>query len=41
MGFDLMEAVEVKHRYNLTRDYVSEGRQLHTRRPADSGEPDA
>jgi len=28
-GFDLLEAVEIKHRYNLTRDYVAEGRQLH------------
>jgi NTP pyrophosphatase (non-canonical NTP hydrolase) len=30
-GFDLLEAVEVKHRFNLTRDYVAEGRQLHAR----------
>ena len=30
-GFDLMEAVELKHKYNLTRDYVAEGRQLHSR----------
>lgn len=29
MGFDLMAAVEMKHRYNLTRDYQAEGRQLH------------
>lgn len=28
-GFDLMAALEEKHRYNLTRDYVAEGRQLH------------
>lgn len=28
-GFDLMEAVWIKHRYNLTRNYVAEGRQLH------------
>lgn len=28
-GFDLLEAVETKHRYNLTRNYVGEGRQLH------------
>lgn len=28
-GFDLLAAVEAKHRYNLTRDYVAEGRQLH------------
>jgi hypothetical protein len=37
MGFDLLEAVEVKHRFNLTRDYMAEGRQLHDAavRPAD------
>ncbi len=28
-GFDLLAAVEQKHRYNLGRDYVAEGRQLH------------
>lgn len=28
-GFDLWEAVRTKHEYNLTRDYVREGRQLH------------
>lgn len=28
-GFDLFNAVEIKHRYNLTRDYMAEGRQLH------------
>lgn len=28
-GFDLFAAVEQKHQYNLTRNYVEEGRQLH------------
>lgn len=28
-GFDLFAAVEQKHQYNLTRNYVTEGRQLH------------
>lgn len=28
-GFDLWEAVQIKHEYNLTRDYMNEGRQLH------------
>lgn len=28
-GFDLMAAVEQKHRYNLTRSYEAEGRRLH------------
>lgn len=28
-GFDLLEAVEVKHAYNLTRSYALEGRRLH------------
>lgn len=28
-GFDLLDAVEVKHRWNLTRDYQAEGRTLH------------
>ena len=28
-GFDLLAAVELKHRYNLTRDYQALGRQLH------------
>lgn len=28
-GFDMMEAIEIKHRYNMVRDYVAEGRQLH------------
>jgi hypothetical protein len=27
-GFDLLEVIEIKHRYNLTRSYVDEGRQL-------------
>ncbi|GAC1391349.1 MAG: hypothetical protein NVSMB46_03540 [Candidatus Saccharimonadales bacterium] len=27
--FDLFNEVEIKHRYNLTRNYVTEGRQLH------------
>lgn len=30
-GFDLLAAVELKHRFNLTRDYAAEGRQLHAR----------
>ncbi len=28
-GFDLLEAIEMKHSYNLTRSYLDEGRQLH------------
>lgn len=28
-GFDLFAAVEQKHQYNLTRNYIKEGRQLH------------
>lgn len=28
-GVDLFEAVEIKRRFNATRDYVKEGRQLH------------
>lgn len=28
-GFDLFAAVEQKHQFNLTRNYVKEGRQLH------------
>lgn len=28
-GFDLFAAVEEKHRFNLTRNYMTEGRQLH------------
>lgn len=28
-GFDLLEAVDRKHRFNLGRNYVDEGRQLH------------
>lgn len=28
-GFDLLEAVEIKHRFNLTRSYQAEGRRLH------------
>lgn len=28
-GFDLLEAVEEKHRYNLRRSYAAEGRRLH------------
>lgn len=28
-GFDLFAAVEQKHQFNLTRNYVREGRQLH------------
>lgn len=28
-GFDLFAAVDEKHRYNLTRSYAREGRQLH------------
>ena len=28
-GFDLLDAVEQKHRYNLGRRYADEGRQLH------------
>lgn len=30
-GFDLFAAVEAKHRFNLGRDYVAEGRQLHAK----------
>lgn len=28
-GFDLLEAVERKHQFNLKRNYMAEGRQLH------------
>lgn len=28
-GFDLLEAVERKHQFNLKRNYIAEGRQLH------------
>ena len=28
-GFDLLEAVERKHAFNLTRSYAAEGRRLH------------
>jgi hypothetical protein len=28
-GFDLWEAVAIKHRWNLARSYPGEGRQLH------------
>lgn len=28
-GFDLLAAVEQKHQFNLARNYVAEGRQLH------------
>jgi NTP pyrophosphatase (non-canonical NTP hydrolase) len=28
-GFDLLEAVEIKHQFNLRRSYATEGRQLH------------
>lgn len=28
-GFDLLAAVEQKHQFNLSRNYVAEGRQLH------------
>lgn len=28
-GFDLLSAVEIKHAYNLSRSYHTEGRQLH------------
>lgn len=28
-GFDLFAAVEEKHQFNLTRNYMAEGRQLH------------
>lgn len=29
LGFSLMDALAIKHRYNLTRHYPTEGRQLH------------
>lgn len=32
-GFDLFAAVEEKHRFNLTRNYVAEKRQLHAPNP--------
>lgn len=32
-GFDLFAAVEEKHRFNLTRNYVAEDRQLHATKP--------
>ncbi len=28
-GFDLLEAFEIKHRWNLSRSYEAEGRRLH------------
>lgn len=28
-GFDLLEAVEIKHQWNLKRSYAAEGRRLH------------
>lgn len=28
-GFDLFDAVERKHQFNLNRNYTAEGRQLH------------
>ncbi|HSW78083.1 MAG TPA: hypothetical protein VLG36_04755 [Candidatus Chromulinivoraceae bacterium] len=31
MGFDLWEAVEQKLAYNRTRNYTTEGRQLHAK----------
>lgn len=37
-GFDLFAAVEQKHQYNLTRNYVSEGRQLHATKPSPPSE---
>lgn len=33
-GFDLLAAVERKHQFNLNRNYVAEGRQLHAAAPA-------
>lgn len=30
LGFDLLEAVEIKHAFNVNRDYQAEGRQLHS-----------
>lgn len=32
-GFDLLEAIETKHEYNLTRSYAAEGRRLHDLSP--------
>jgi NTP pyrophosphatase (non-canonical NTP hydrolase) len=29
-GIDMSEALEVKHAFNMGRDYRTEGRQLHT-----------
>ncbi len=37
-GFDLMEAVEIKHRWNLRRDYQDEGRTLHPLATPDGAE---
>lgn len=36
-GFDLLEAIELKHQFNLGRNYVAEGRQLHP--PAATSSP--
>jgi NTP pyrophosphatase (non-canonical NTP hydrolase) len=35
-GFDLLAAVEQKHQFNLKRNYVNEGRQLHAPSPTDN-----
>lgn len=37
-GFDLLAAIEQKHQFNLRRNYVSEGRQLHPPTAADTDE---
>ena len=33
-GFDLIDAIEAKHSYNLGRSYAAEGRRLHDPDPA-------
>lgn len=40
-GFDLLAAVEQKHQFNLTRNYVAEGRQLHAHATPDAVDGEA
>jgi hypothetical protein len=37
--FDLLDAVEIKHQFNLKRSYIDEGRQLHPGPLEDSSTP--
>lgn len=38
-GFDLLDAIERKHQFNLGRNYIEEGRQLHAPAAASSATP--